>query len=425
MQQIQLTAAHLVQQVLENGRNLNQILEDTLRNKTAWKSSERGALQDLSFGTLRFYGQLRGVLGQLLEKPLEDQRIVFVLLVALYQLQYSKAGQHAVVDQAVQAVRTLNQRMSGLANAVLRNFLRNQEALMIGAERTPEGKFSHAAWWIDMLTAQYGKEVAAQILAVGNQHPPMTLRVNVRHHTVDQYAELLANEGQSGEFVAPDALLLHQPVSVDKLPGFFDGWVSVQDAGAQCAAGLLDVKNGMRVLDACAAPGGKTAHLLELYELDLWAVDKDAKRLHRVDENLQRLHLQAKLVLGDAELPSQWWNGKPFDRILADVPCSASGVVRRHPDIKWLRRREDISAFARQQLDIVQALWTTLAVGGKMLYVTCSVFSQENEGVISAFLAKQKDATRLPLRLPNGSTGQLVPSDLQDGFFYALLQKTS
>jgi 16S rRNA (cytosine967-C5)-methyltransferase len=186
---------------------------------------------------------------------------------------------------------------------------------------------------------------------------------------------------------------------------------------------LLDVKDGMSVLDACAAPGGKTAHLLELYQLKLLAVDKDAKRLHRVEENLQRLHLQAKLAVGDAGQPSSWWDGKPFDRILADVPCSASGVVRRHPDIKWLRRREDIAAFAKQQLEIVQALWATLAVGGKMLYVTCSVFTQENEGVMTAFLAKQKNAVRLPIRLPDGSTGQLLPNDQQDGFFYALLEK--
>jgi 16S rRNA (cytosine967-C5)-methyltransferase len=179
----------------------------------------------------------------------------------------------------------------------------------------------------------------------------------------------------------------------------------------------------MSVLDACAAPGGKTAHLLELYQLKLLAVDKDAKRLHRVEENLQRLNLQAKLAVGDAAQPSQWWDGKPFDRILADVPCSASGVVRRHPDIKWLRRREDIAAFAKQQLEIVQALWATLAVGGKMLYVTCSVFTQENEGVMTAFLAKQKNAVRLPIRLPDGSTGQLLPNDQQDGFFYALLEK--
>lgn len=423
MQQVQLAAAHLVQQVLENGRNLNQILEDTLRSRTTWKAAERGALQDLSFGTLRYYGQLRAVLEQLMQKPPEDSRITLLLLVALYQLQYSKAGEHAVVDQAVQAVRTLNPRLSGLVNAVLRNFLRNQDALIAKAERTPEGQFNHPTWWIDMLRAQYGADKAAEILAAGNTHPPMTLRVNVRHHTAEQYAQLLADEDMSGQFVDPDALLLDKPVGVDKLPGFADGWVSVQDAGAQCAAGLLDTKAGMKVLDACAAPGGKTAHLLEKFPLELVAVDKDAKRLHRVAENLKRLNLQAKLVAGDAAKPAQWWDGKPFDRILADVPCSASGVVRRHPDIKWLRRREDIANFAKQQLEIALALWGTLAVGGKMLYVTCSVFSQENEGVIAAFLAKQADAVRLPIRLPNGSTGQLLPNNQQDGFFYALLEK--
>ncbi len=423
MQQVQLAAAHLVQQVLENGRNLNQILEDTLRSRTTWKAAERGALQDLSFGTLRYYGQLRAVLEQLMQKPPEDSRITLLLLVALYQLQYSKAGEHAVVDQAVQAVRTLNPRLSGLVNAVLRNFLRNQDALISKAERTPEGQFNHPTWWIDMLRAQYGADKAAEILAAGNTHPPMTLRVNARHHTAEQYAQLLADEDMSGQFVDPDALLLDKPVGVDKLPGFADGWVSVQDAGAQCAAGLLDVKDGMKVLDACAAPGGKTAHLLEQFSLELTAVDKDAKRLQRVADNLHRLHLQAKLVAGDAAQPAKWWDGKAFDRILADVPCSASGVVRRHPDIKWLRRREDITGFAKQQLEIVQALWGTLAVGGKMLYVTCSVFSQENESVIAAFLAKQADAVRLPIRLPNGSTGQLLPNNQQDGFFYALLEK--
>ncbi|MEO8330795.1 MAG: hypothetical protein ABI479_00045, partial [Gallionella sp.] len=220
-----------------------------------------------------------------------------------------------------------------------------------------------------------------------------------------------------------NALQLDKPVSVDKLPGFFDGLVSVQDAGAQFAAHLLDVHDGMRVLDACAAPGGKTAHILELAAVEMLALDKDEKRLQRVAENLQRLGLAANLAVGDAAKPDSWWDGRSFQRILADVPCSASGVVRRHPDIKWLRRRADIAGFAAQQLEILNALWRLLEQDGKLLYATCSVFQQENEQVIAAFLAQQPDARRMTVSMPDEREGQLLPNDQHDGFFYALLHK--
>jgi 16S rRNA (cytosine967-C5)-methyltransferase len=235
----------------------------------------------------------------------------------------------------------------------------------------------------------------------------------------------LTQRDLSSRLVAPDALQLDKPVPVDRLPGFFDGMVSIQDAGAQYAARLLDIHDGMRVLDACAAPGGKTAHILELADAEMVAVDKDAGRLQRVAENLQRLQLAAQLVVGDAAEPAVWWDGKPFDRILADVPCSASGVVRRHPDIKWLRRSTDMAGFAAQQLDILRALWRLLAQDGKLLYATCSVFHQENEQVVASFLAQQPDARRLPAALPDNLQGQLLPDNQHDGFFYALLQKTA
>ena len=227
----------------------------------------------------------------------------------------------------------------------------------------------------------------------------------------------------SAHIIEPDALQLDKPVPVDKLPGFLAGLVSVQDAGAQYAARLLDLHDGMRVLDACAAPGGKTAHILECAQVEMVAVDKDEKRLQRVAGNLQRLGLSAQLLAGDAAEPEAWWDVQPFDRILADVPCSASGVVRRHPDIKWLRRSTDIAGFAAQQLNILCALWRLLAPDGKLLYATCSVFQQENEQVITAFLAQQPAARRLPIALPESSTGQILPNDQHDGFFYALLQK--
>jgi len=422
MHNIQLAAGQIVQQVLVDGRNLNQVLEESLRRKAVWTPAQRAALQDLSYGTLRFYGQLRALLGLLLHKPMLDQRIYYVLLVALYQLQYSKAAQHAVVDHAVRSAQLLNVKVSGLANAVLRNFLRNRTALLEQAAQGDEGRYSHPQWWIDELRAQYGARSAA-ILEAGNVHPPMTLRINRRRGTTADYLALLTQQDIHARLIEPEALLLDRPVPVDKLPGFFDGLVSVQDAGAQHAALLLDVQDGMRVLDACAAPGGKTAHILECARANMIALDKDEVRLRRVAENLQRLGLDAQLLAGDAAKPEQWWDGKPFQRILADVPCSASGVVRRHPDIKWLRRRTDIAGFAAQQLDILRALWQLLAQDGKLLYATCSVFRQENEQVIAAFLAQQPDAQRLPAALPESGNGQMLTDDWHDGFFYALLHK--
>lgn len=424
MHNIQLAAGQIVQQVLTEGRNLNQVLDESLRKKAVWTPQQRAALQDLSYGTLRFYGQLRAVLELLLHKPLSDQRIYYVLLVALYQLQYSKAAQHAVVDHAVRSAQMLNPKISGLANAILRNFLRNRETLLEQAKRRAEGKYSYPQWWMDELRAQYGERSAA-ILEAGNRHPPLTLRVNRRCGTLDEYAVLLEQQGLPAHRIAPDALQLERPVSVDRLPGFFDGRVSVQDAGAQYAALLLDARTGMRVLDACAAPGGKTSHILECAEVEMVAADKDEQRLQRVAQNLQRLNLKAELVVGDAATPEVWWDGRPFQRILADVPCSASGVVRRHPDIKWLRRRADIDGFAAQQLAILNALWPLLAQDGKLLYATCSVFNQENEQVVAAFQAQQPDARRLPIILPDNSKGQLLPDEQHDGFFYALLHKNT
>jgi 16S rRNA (cytosine967-C5)-methyltransferase len=423
MHNIQLAAGQIVQQVLVDGRNLNQVLEESLRKKMVWTPAQRATLQDLSYGTLRFYGQLRALLALLLHKPMLDQRIYYVLLVALYQLQYSKAAQHAVVDHAVRSAQMLNAKVSGLVNAVLRNFLRNHAALLEQAEQSEEGRFSYPQWWIDELRAQYGERYTA-ILDAGNLHPPMTLRVNRRNGTAHEYLAKLAEQDMPARLVGLDALQLDKPVAVGKLPGFFDGLVSVQDAGAQQAAYLLDVHDGMRVLDACAAPGGKTAHILECAKVEMVAVDKDEQRLRRVEENLQRLELSARLMVGDAAQPEEWWDGKPFERILADVPCSASGVVRRHPDIKWLRRSTDIAGFAAQQLAILQALWHLLAQDGKLLYATCSVFRQENEQVVAAFMAQQPDAQRLPVNLPGNSEGQLLPNEQHDGFFYALLHKT-
>lgn len=420
---VQQVAANIVGQVLA-GRNLNQVISETLRSHAALSPQERGALQDLCYGTLRFYGQLARILDALLSKPLQDSRLYDLLLVALYQLQYTKAAKYAVVDHAVSAAKNINIATGGLVNAVLRNYLRKDVSLVQHAGKTEEGRYSYPQWWIDAVKKQYAEKTGA-ILEAGNRHPPMTLRVNARCISPQQYLTQLTALNIGAQLVAPNALQLTTPLAVDKLPGFFEGVVSVQDAGAQHAANLLDVHKGMRVLDVCAAPGGKSAHLLESCDIDLVAVDKDEQRLERVKENLQRLKLEATLLCGDAAEPASWWDGKAFERILADVPCSASGVVRRHPDIKWLRRPSDIEGFAKQQEQILEALWPLLARDGKLLYATCSIFARENQQVIETFLSRHKDAYQITISAHDLNNGQLLPNDEHDGFFYALLQKNS
>lgn len=385
---------------------------------------ERAMVQDLSFGTVRHFERLSAVLAPLVAKPLKDSAVRALLLVALYQLIYSKDSPHAVVNEAVKAVVTLKKTSAkGLVNAVLRNFLRQREALLEKAvQSSPEARFEHPQWWIDKVQSQYPAEWQA-ILASNLTHPPMTLRVNARQARVADYLDQLAAAGLQAEPLGGQAIRLRQPVPVDRLPAFLQGDVSVQDRGAQYAAELLGAQDGMRVLDACAAPGGKTAHLLERAALDLTALDNDGSRLARVQQNLDRLHLQARLVVNDAAAVADWWDGVPYDCILADVPCSASGVVRRHPDIKRLRRPQDIAQFAATQQKILGALWQCLAQGGKLLYVTCSVFAEENQLQIKAHLARYPDARLLPLPGLSDHDKQLLPNDQHDGFYYALLQK--
>ncbi len=423
MQYIQLEAAKVVSGVLQSS-NLTEVLADTLRRHVEFTPQQRGALQDLCYGTLRHYGKLSFVLRKLMQRPPRDTMLQHLLLVALYQLEYTKAGQHAVVDQAVRAAKRLNSATGGLVNGVLRNFQRKRQELLEAAQQQETSNYSYPRWWIDAMKRQYG-EMAYKILEAGNQHPPMTLRVNTRHTTVTEYQALLATHNIEAFLVEPEALMLERPQPVERLPKFAEGWISIQDAGAQYAARLLDASAGMRVLDACAAPGGKAAHLLERVDVELIALDKDEQRLSRVRDNLQRIGRKAKVMCGDAAEPQAWWDGQPFQRILADVPCSASGVVRRHPDIKWLRRPADIEAFAGQQAKILEALWPLLAPGGKLLYATCSVFTRENQEVVDAFLARHPEAIQEELLLlpERARDGQLLPDEQHDGFFYALLQK--
>lgn len=417
MRNLQKLAAGALEEVLA-GAALHQVLPRRLQQLET--PGERGALQDIVYGSLRQLGRLDAWLTALLERPLTDPELGWLLRVAIYRLAYTRAPAHAVVHNAVTAAGEGWRR--GLANAVLRNFQRRRAELEKLADEQPRARWSHPDWWIAKLQAEHPDHWQG-VLEASQQHPPFTLRVNCRHGDVAGYLQRLTEAGMTARQTGPDAVTLDRAVPVHSLPGFDAGDVSVQDAGAQWAARLLDAQPGERILDACAAPGGKTGHILERADVTLTAVDADVARLARVEENLNRLQLDATLIEGDAAQPETWWDGQPYDRILADVPCSASGVVRRNPDIKWLRRPDDIPQFAAQQAVMLEALWRLLVPGGTLLYATCSLFNEENDGQVRAFLARHAgDAERCPLPEPL-SDGSLLPDAEHDGFFYALLRK--
>lgn len=411
-----LLAARVIAAV-HAGKSLTQALTPL----AAAAPAARAAAQEVAYGTLRRYGCGAFILRHLLQRALPHQETEALLLGALYRLQTRPESPYMVVDQAVAAAGELaDGAFRGLVNAVLRNYLRQSDALHVAMAADDEAAYQHPRWWLARLRRAY-PECWQEIVAVGNAQPPMTLRVNGRRIGVSDYllrlhAAGLAVRPLAVRPLAGQALLLERPLAVDALPGFADGLVSIQDAGAQRAAEILAPTPGQRVLDACAAPGGKTGHLLETAAIDLLALDVDESRTRLVEDNLRRLGLPATVRVGDCRTPGEWWDGQPFDAILADVPCSASGVVRRHPDIKYLRRESDIRRFVHLQAEIVDQLWPLLKAGGKLLYATCSVFPEENGAQIDAFLVRQAAARRL-------TEERLLPREEHDGFYYALLQK--
>jgi 16S rRNA (cytosine967-C5)-methyltransferase len=428
----QLPAGSLAETLLVASDGLAAVLKGYALNDGLlglWKAypelspPTRGAVQDLLYGTLRDHGRGSHILSRLLSKPLEEPRVEALLLIALHRLETRPDTAHTVVDQAVEtAARLAEGRLKALVNGVLRSALRQWDALLQETAHTPSAHWRHPEWWVKAAQRQHPEHWEA-LLAGNNMHPPMSLRINPRRIAGDAYRDILRAEGLAFTDLGPLALQLDSPRPVASLPGFAEGQVSVQDWGAQQAASLLDLADGQRVLDACAAPGGKTAHLLESADITLLSLELEESRGRRIHENLTRLNLEAEVRTADCRAISSWWDGRPFDRILADVPCSASGVARRHPDIKWLRREEDIAAFATIQGEILEALWQVLAPGGKMLYLTCSVFSEENGRQVARFAARHKDCLRA--RLPDGSLEkQWLPSALHDGFYFALLEKT-
>ena len=420
-----LASAQLIGAVQSGASLATALPQAAARGK--WDAGQRGAAQAMSFTVLRHLGTARAVLAELHPHSVHPPLLRDVLLTALVlllpdtPLQYSA---HTVVNQAVEACKRTPalRHAEGFANALMRRFSAQAKATSPASEAI-EARWNHPAWWVESLQTAYPGDWQ-RLLAVAQRQPSMTLRVNTRRIARDAYQAALQQHGMLG--ATPDdaaldqALVLSHAVAVERLPGFDAGWVSVQDAAAQYAAGLLDVQPGQRVLDACAAPGGKTAHLLERFDCDVLALDKDAQRLRRVEDTLQRLGLHARTLAADASTPSAWWDGQGFDRILLDAPCSASGIVRRHPDIRWLRQDADIPALALQQEALLDALWPLLAPGGRLLYATCSVFPEEGSEQAAAFLLRHGDAVAC------SAPGQILPSQApeRDGFFYALFAKS-
>ncbi|NVZ41408.1 16S rRNA (cytosine(967)-C(5))-methyltransferase RsmB [Pseudomonas sp. 21615526] len=426
-----LAAAKALAAVLNGKASLNSSLPTQLDKV---EDRDRGFTQDLAFGTARWQPRLSALAAKLLQKPFKaaDADVEALLLVGLYQLLYTRVPAHAAIGETVGCADKLKKPWAkALLNAVLRRAQRESEALLAELEHDPVVRTAHPRWLQKSLKAFWPEQWEA-ICAANNAHPPMILRVNRRHRTRDAYLTLLGEAGVAATacVYSQDGIVLTEPGDVRNLPGFAEGWISVQDEAAQLAADLLDLAPGQRVLDACCAPGGKTCHIMEV-QADLAgvvAVDLEAKRLVRVRENLARLGLSAELIAADGRDTATWWDGKPFQRILLDAPCSATGVIRRHPDIKLTRQPDDIAALAVLQGELLDALWPTLEVGGILLYATCSTLPTENTEVIEAFLARTSGARELDLDIQAGikqphGRQLLAQEGGHDGFYYAKLIK--
>jgi len=430
MQREQTRAALAVMRVFD-GAQLRDALAQ-VDDRSALRG--RTLVAELAYGTLRHWGSVDAIVSCLAAKPIADPLLRTLIAVALYQLDHTRAPPFAVVDRVVAAAaEAVRPAAKSLVNALLRRYLREREAIRAEVMQRDVARYSYPQWWIDRVRADY-PEHWQSVLDAGNARAPLTLRVNRRVTSPRALSERFDAAAIDAQVIGESALIVGTPRPVGELPGFDDGAFSVQDLAAQLAAPLLDARDGMRILDACAAPGGKTTHLLELADVDVLALDIDARRLARIRDNVERLRLgdrRVRFVEGDAGNPPQWWDSRPFDRILLDAPCTASGVVRRHPDGKWRHRSGDVERFAREQARLLDACWPLLARGGKLLYATCSVFAAENDAPIARFFARHDDALRETQSFPSAAAhrdGQLLPSPEgaghnQDGFFYALLRK--
>lgn len=423
-----VVAARLLRQ-LAGGRSISDLLEQGLDGVDP---RDRGLVKEFCFGVARWRPRLEKIASQLLSKPIKPKEgeVQALILLGLYQLIYMRVAPHAAVAETVEAARLLRKNWAvGLINALLRRFQREREALLAEADADPLGRYAVPGWLLQRVRSDWPEQWES-ILQAANDHPPMSLRVNLALNSRDQYLAQLTAAGIQATPIphVPSGLVLDTPMDAEALPGFAEGRVSVQDGGAQLAAGLLDLQPGLQVLDACAAPGGKSGQIMESAAVQLTAMDLDRRRLKRVSQNLQRLGVTAAVVQGDAAKPQGAWAERQYDRILLDVPCSATGVIRRHPDIKLLRRDADIPVLVKLQGEILQAVWPLLKPGGLLLYATCSLLSDENEGQVGRFLEQAPDARERVIgadwghRRPVGR--QTLPGEAtMDGFYYAGLEK--
>lgn len=430
-----LVALKICLTVIEDGRSLSQTLPEGLAQFSDRR--ERSFTQNLVLGTLRWQERLAAIRAHLLNKPMKakDEDINQLILLGLYQILYMDTPEHAAVSETVSVTKSLKKPWAkGLINGLLRRFLREKETICQEVDLKPAYRTSHPQWMVRVLRKAY-PEQWENILDANNQQAPLTLRVNTHYQSRQTLLEALQAQQIEAEIhpQAPQGIVLLKSADISQLPSYDQGGFSVQDPAAQQAANLLNPQPGERILDACAAPGGKTTHLLELSanQAQVFALEKEPERLERLAENLHRLNLQADYEAGDASEPESWWNGQSFDKILLDAPCSATGIIRRHPDIKWHRTEDDIEQLVATQKSILKALWPLLKPGGKMLYATCSVLPQENTLQIQHFLKNEPSAREIPIesewgmRFESSPGTQILPGEHgMDGFFYCLLQKT-
>jgi len=425
MQNSQLLSAKVLEKLL-SGANLDKSFDAVFSsNKNDNLEIQESQIKALTYGAVRYLGKSRFIISQLVKNKIENRMVECLIHIALYQLSQEKFNNFTIVNQAVDAAKKIDFRKSKFVNAILRNYLRSKDNLHELLNQELVARYSYQNWWINKVKSEF-KNDWEEILEIGNQHPPLTLRVNKRKIDIEKYSKTLINNSLAHQVISNTGLIINNPLNIKDIPGFLEGHISVQDYGAQIATELLDIKKGQKILDACAAPGGKTCNILESEDVNVTALEIDKIRADKISENLKRLDLDANVIHGSLSNENLWWDGGHFDRILLDVPCSASGIVRRHVDIKWLRQMNDLKKFSEIQYLLLKSAWPLLNSGGKLLYVTCSIFSNENRDVVERFKQDFMDAKEIDLIYPNNIKhikNQLIPSENHDGLFYVLLKK--
>ena len=423
MNHSQWLAAMIVEQVLL-GKNLDKSFQLVL-TKYNNEAENLPQIKDMTYGAIRDLGKSKFYINKLVKNKIENLCLESLLHIVLFQINHSRSNDFTLVNQAVDAAKKIDHKKSSFINAVLRNFLRNKDSLEKELKEDESAVYSYPKWWIAKVKNQYPKNWQ-DILNIGNQRPPLALRINLQKLKINEYSNILDNEGIDHSLVSEECLIIKKPLDVNKIPGFLDGKVSVQDLGAQLAAHIIELKNNQKVLDACSAPGGKACHMLEIKKIQLTAIESNKQRTTKIIDNIKRQGFTAQILNKKIDNKNEWWDKQYFDRILLDVPCSASGIVRRHVDIKWLRRINDFQNFADNQLTLLRAAWPMLKESGKLLYVTCSIFEEENRDVIEEFKKGLSNVSEINIKFPSNIAhikNQVLPSDNHDGLFYALLQK--